>query len=244
MKIILSCLFILFLLNTKGLANQLTGLVKSTTGKPLIGVRVYSRGGNQSGALENFLTTTDENGQFKLAGHGEIVFIRAIGHQPSAKRLESGVTHIEVILEETMGAEWLIPTCPRSFAPRTYLGLDNNGYKLPIQSRNLTSKNRGSHDLVYTVHYKDSQNTEVLIYSLSWMTLGFPPEELILSSRDFSIRSFRRGDYVGIEVRGHTKDGKYWRFFGGDGMEISYRNVSKEAADYFDEIIDGICSTS
>jgi hypothetical protein len=240
-KIIIVYLLVSLILCAEYQANQLTGTVRSTSGKPLKGVRVYSRASDQFAPVENFLTTTDEKGAFKLPAHGNVTFFKLPGHQPLAKPLEGGLNQIEVVLEDASATEWLIPPCLGSSAPGTYVGPEKVGFRLPISSDDLIDKGQGDHDSFYTIRYKSSQSVEALIYYTSYMLLGFPSEDMMRASGEFSLRSFRSGKYGGIDMRGRFKDGRYWRFVGIDGTEISYKNVSQEAANYFDRIIDGMC---
>jgi hypothetical protein len=48
-------------------------------------------------------------------------------------------------------------------------------------------------------------------------------------------------NYIGLDIAGRTKEGRHWRFVGSEGAEIQYSNVSKEAAQYFDNIVDAMC---
>ncbi len=82
----------------------------------------------------------------------------------------------------------------------------------------------------------------------SWSS-GFPSKEDLQEStgiidRDLFDRghSERFGPYLdGIDVRGRTKDGRYWRLTGNAFQTMSYRVVYKDAATYFDRIIDTLC---
>jgi hypothetical protein len=240
-KSIFVCFVVLLFLSLECSAGQLTGTVKSKSGNALKNVRVYSRAESQFAALDNFLTTTDEQGRFKLLTHGKIVFFRFLGFQPLVKILEGNPAHIDVVLESTQDSAWQIPACPSEFDPEAYIGMGKLGYKLLLPSAAPTSKSKDSQDFYYTVFYRQQPNEETLTYYWNWTALGFPKEELILSSGEFSIRSFSHGKYGGLDVSGRAKNGKRWRFVGIDGTEISYEHVSKEAADYFDRIINGMC---
>jgi hypothetical protein len=70
----------------------------------------------------------------------------------------------------------------------------------------------------------------------------YPPGEMLLALDHYSYRRTA----VGIDWRGVTKDGKYWRYFGAPSFFdiYDYETASKEAADLFDQILDGICFES
>ena len=67
----------------------------------------------------------------------------------------------------------------------------------------------------------------------------YPPGEMLLVLDHYSYRRTA----VGIDWRGVTKDGKYWRYFGAPSFFETYDYVtdSKEAADLFDKTLDGVC---
>jgi hypothetical protein len=70
---------------------------------------------------------------------------------------------------------------------------------------------------------------------------GFPSDDWIITSAETSSRSWRYGDAEGLDLRGRSKEGKFWRYFGTYGIGLSYKEASKEAADYFDRIMDSAC---
>ena len=68
---------------------------------------------------------------------------------------------------------------------------------------------------------------------------SYPPGEMIQAVEHYSYRRTA----VGIDWRGVTKGGKYWRYFGAPSVFdiYDYETDSKEAADLFDKILDGVC---
>ena len=70
------------------------------------------------------------------------------------------------------------------------------------------------------------------------------PNFLIESSKSYTETKWAFADARlggGVDVKGQLKNGNYWRFFGTVGQTAVYEDVSKQAADYFDSIIDNIC---
>ena len=67
----------------------------------------------------------------------------------------------------------------------------------------------------------------------------YPSGEILLRLKQYS---YRRTS-VGIDWRGMTKEGKYWRYLGAASFfeTYHYETDSKEAADAFDKILDGVC---
>jgi len=233
------CLVCLASLGSVCLADQLNGVVKSKSGEPLKGVQIYSRADNQLGSVENFLTSTDEKGQFHLRSHGVVVYFRLLSFQPLIKILKGNTNYIDVVLEESQATEWTIPQCSNNNDSNTYIGV---GFSLPVPSTAFIEKGKEDHGSSTTFYYQGQHGKETLTYYWSWMALGFPREELILASVEYSVRPFRSGRYGGIDVQGRFKNGGYWRFIGdSSGVEISYENVLGDAAGYFNKIIGGMC---
>jgi hypothetical protein len=71
-------------------------------------------------------------------------------------------------------------------------------------------------------------------------TSGNPPkymlDETVLFSREWAF-----GDVHGVDVKGSVADGHYWRYLGTYGEAVYYFDVPKDAANFFDKILDSIC---
>jgi len=70
---------------------------------------------------------------------------------------------------------------------------------------------------------------------------GRVPENLLSSSVEIRQRTWKRGEFEGIDAQGRLRNGNYWRYFGQFGEEISYEDVPHEAARYFDGLINAVC---
>ncbi len=178
MRIVFSAIITVLSTSTFCYAGQLTGTVKSMSGEPLSKVRIYSRSENQIAAIEHYLTTSNEQGYFKLLVHGKAVFFRLPGFRPIAKILQGDEDYIDVVMEPEQPPGPPTPICPSGFNPEVYVGPGKIGYRLPIPSNAIVEQSRGDHDLSYTVYYKEQEKKEVLVYYWSWMLIGFPKEEL------------------------------------------------------------------
>ena len=234
MKTFILCLIILLITSWMGSSSQISGTVVSKLGEPISGVRIRGRADNQY-----TLATTDEKGNFDILQPGKIIFLQALGYRPVVLVLNKPITHINVEMEEASISEFKVPTCLLPEHSRDYIG---HAFMLRPPQGAITVAGKGSGDLSHTIYYQSAQNSESLVYYWSSTALGIPDDDWILGAKNFSIHSFRFGQYFGIDIRGISKDGKHWRFLGDfGGMEISYRNASKEAADYFDKIIGSLC---
>ena len=97
----------------------------------------------------------------------------------------------------------------------------------------------------------DDFETAHIKYKHHWMRLGWGPlwsyGMPTLKSYFADIKTFEERDvqYVhgvdATEYRGRRADGTYWRWVGVLGETVEYNRVDKEAADFFDRIIDSLC---
>jgi len=56
-----------------------------------------------------------------------------------------------------------------------------------------------------------------------------------------SRRNWNFGETEGVDAAGTLANGNYWRYFGTYGESVQYYDISKEAATYFDQIMDSAC---
>jgi hypothetical protein len=89
------------------------------------------------------------------------------------------------------------------------------------------------------IGYGLEQNREwmVLGSGATW-SLGVPKRALLAFSTQIQERELKPywTDYSGLDA-----NGKKWRFVGSFSETITYENVSENAAQFFDSIIDGMC---
>jgi hypothetical protein len=67
------------------------------------------------------------------------------------------------------------------------------------------------------------------------------PSRLMMEQNVFSRRTWTFRDVEGVDIRGSTNSGNFWRYVGTYGEAIDYFDVSREAADYFDKFLDTLC---
>ena len=211
--------------------RQVTARVKSSSGHPLQGVRVFCRSDRE--------TETDQNGLFSLANARGVVFLQHLGYRPLALLADSVQNGVDIVMDEAKQTEWLIPSCAQHLV----------GHKIMVARLQLLVPLGARLELGGDVDYQDFSashargDSKRFLYGI-WgpmASTGFPRDEWIISSTEFALRSWRFGDASGVEMRGQSKGGKFWRYFGTYGIAISYENASKEASDYFDRIIGSAC---
>ena len=72
-------------------------------------------------------------------------------------------------------------------------------------------------------------------------TSGKVPQDWLSSSVEVSQRTWKFGEYEGVDAKGKLANGNHWRYFGRFGESIRYHDVPADAAAYFDNIINNIC---
>jgi hypothetical protein len=72
-------------------------------------------------------------------------------------------------------------------------------------------------------------------------TSGQVPREWLRASSEVTQRTWKFGDFEGVDAKGKLADGNYWRYFGTLGESLYYYEAPPDAAAYFDRIIDGLC---
>jgi hypothetical protein len=66
----------------------------------------------------------------------------------------------------------------------------------------------------------------------------------LLDTNIISQRIWKSEGIEMVDARGTLTNGHYWRFIGIFGEQVAYKNVPKDAADYFDRMLDTICYLS
>jgi len=104
-----------------------------------------------------------------------------------------------------------------------------------------------------TKHYANDAVTEMIqfgkytmghSYGLNW-SYGFPTNPSFyekvseMSERDLLFDT----SIAGAEYRGTRPDGTYFRWIGKQSETMAYDNVSKDAANFFDGIMNTLCRT-
>jgi len=69
-------------------------------------------------------------------------------------------------------------------------------------------------------------------------TSGEIPKDWLASSVEVTRRIWKRGEFQGVDAKGRLPNGNYWRYFGQVGEAIKYHDVPKDAATFFDRILE------
>jgi len=210
------------------------GHVRTPQGEPISDVRI------------DRLAKTDDTGHFKIAAdflrYWNTLWIDKKGFTPQLVSISALPSNLDITLEpEKDSSVSDIPLCSDAKV---------NGSRFVGKYLRLTVPKE--------LKFKTGVDTDYIYYHIAYAKKGktgwlrgglgnmygdaYPPGEMFLALEHYSYRRTA----VGIDWRGVTKDGKYWRYFGALSLFdiYDYETDSKEAADLFDKIRDGVCLQS
>jgi hypothetical protein len=245
MKLIL-LLIALTTLSSSSVAAELNGVVKSEDGKPLAGVQVltYAPAGpatilgiKTESSTRRHEVVTIADGSFKLPGHGEVVYFHRADLRPLTKIVASSIKHIEVTMEPANRTLWKLPGC--TAADKTNrVGV---GFMVTAPESVLVKKDEERFEEGgYLFGYRNGERTELLVNWWESTSLE-PKEKYVLESTEFSQRMWTSGKKWGYDYRGTMRNGRLWRRVALRNGAIAYEANTKEAAEIFDAMIDGMC---
>lgn len=142
-------------------------------------------------------------------------------------------------VQVTAQSEYSIPACnfPKS---QKFVG---DRLRLPLPKGTKVKRGR---DIDYEDYYVGfgKKNDRV------WLSGIFGPnasggevsKDWLSSSSNITQRIWKSSsEDKGVDIRGKLANGNYWRYLGRYGEELRYYDVSKDAAEYFDNIIENLC---
>jgi hypothetical protein len=231
-KFLLSGLMLPLGLSMLASATELTGTVRSRSGKALANVSITSQ------CEPCVQTKTDANGFFSLPAHGSVVFFRYAGYRPLSKIFDSKTTTVEIALEEGAESEWRVPSSQNLSRTERYIGDES---KLVVPRRMILRKVQDTDYLLYIIHDRKNKRRLLEVWFGLNVSSGYPPDDLLISSSEFTERSWRCEIGKGVDLRGRLKSGERWRWISLVLGMATYRVKSEEAANSFDKIIDSFC---
>lgn len=230
-----------FLVSSTALGQELRGRVVSTTGKPITGASVQP-----SGMLMSAIT--DSNGEFALTDPRmkyfwgqdgrKIVFVWALGHKVITRILEPSERSIEIILETEMGEKLSIPDCSKSVEN----GLREAGsfVRIVFPKNYKIKKNSNFEYSGFKINIRENKAESTLSSWTGVYSTTYPPRHLLLGSSTFEAKQ----NGLGLDWKGKTTTGEYWRYVGGTVGVIdsfTYTTASERVAREFDKILGTMC---
>lgn len=214
--------------------REISGEVTGRDGTPIEDVSVVT-----SGMGFNGWGASKADGSFRLPAAGAFVSFRHAGYKPLLVRSSDLIEPIHVQLDPTDETVWKVKSCsslPGKGGAWIGGGLRVNpggSHKGPVY---------GEHDSHWYVQ-RGSDRLHV-VDGYAWHA-GLPLEQTLVRSESISVRGWVFEKIVGLDLSGHSSEGKYWRWVGAPvALAIEYETSSREAADYFDKIIATMCFQS
>jgi len=182
--------------------------------------------------------STDANGHFELTTRAPAVVVRKAGYKSAFVRTANS-TVVTITLDSSHST---ITSCVNKSSCKVIVGFGGifclprlNGIKVSKQGDDVDYGQR-----FFSVQSKDGLKSIWHGTGPTW-DWGIPSNEDVWRSVEYCEQSFRVGDYVVVDARGQTSDGKFWRYLGRWGESASYRDVDRESADQLDKVLDGMC---
>lgn len=234
--LVLVVLIFLFPYSPLGFSQGIAGRVVAESGEPLAGVRV----------LNVYLgeAMTSEGGQFQIESKSALPAGRTIeqvlrftraGYGPTTRVVTAGVP-VEVILQKAVSAAWTPPLCSST---KDLMVGELMAFTLPKGAKVVRGR-----DIDYSIVGVEFKGSAVhLGWGPNW-SWGLPSPAFFKGISKVDERDLEFHPDVPIaEYKGIRSNGKYFRRIGMFGETIEYEDASKEAAAFFDTIIDSLCWT-
>jgi hypothetical protein len=212
--------------------KKVSGQVLDSSGHPIGGASLQVANSSRE------KLSTDSNGHFELTTRAPAVVVRKAGYKSAFVRT-SDSTVVTIILDSS---HTTITMCSNKSSCESIVGFWGifclprlNGIKVSKQGNDVDYGQR-----FFSVQSKDGLRSIWHGSGPSW-DWGMPSNEDVWRSVEYSEQSFQVGDYVVVDARGQTSEGKFWRYVGRWGESASYRDVDRESANQLDKVLDGIC---
>ena len=210
--------------------HETKGSIVAIDGIPIGGVLVVTSGKGFAG-----WATSDADGSFRLPTAGEFISFRHANYNPVLVRSSDLANPIRIQLAPADETLWKLKSC--NSLPGKGRGWIGSGLRLNPGGAYKTGQ--GEHDSHWYV--KRGTDTLHLVDGYAWHA-GLPLERILSGSETLSVRGWVFDNIVGLDLSGHTREGKYWRWVGAPVAEaIEYETVSRATADDFDGIVSTLC---
>jgi len=181
-------------------------------------------------------TTSGSDGAFKLPAVGAFVSFRHAGYLPVLVRSSEAMNPVRLQMSPADDSVLKLRLC--NFPPSRSGDWIGSGLHI-----NAGTKHKGPVYGEHDTHWYVSRGKDQLhvVNGYAWHA-GLPFEGMLVRSESIVVRGWEFDTIVGLDLSGHTSDGKYWRWFGAPVEEaIEYETSSRDTADEFDGIIATMC---
>jgi hypothetical protein len=232
--------------------DTLTGRVLGPDGQALVGAVVRTQHFFKGGGYDGREATTAPDGTFSLPSGGRVVFVRKSGFVPFTYMLRSREDALQLTLQP-LGPDSIfnLPTCSEKYhvadedlvrGKHVPAGIRLFGFShlLPVP---VKTKVKDYHDVDYGVHvisFPRNKKEHMITHDGPLWGAYYPFVDLLKNVTHVQERALSTGE-DSEEMRGVLSNGHKFRWIGGRFDDAYYYDVSSEAANFFDHIIDQMC---
>jgi hypothetical protein len=250
-NILIVTLWILVLTCFPCRATELTGVATARDGSPLANVTVYSF--DRSGTImppegRSFTDRTDDQGRFKLRGHGQAVYFQRRDLQPLTKVIDYSQRVLDVVLMPAH-VGWAAARCSESADYRRQSGEFEKlsspfrwSFFVPREPTVRFKRIRDVDYIEYLFWYGSGENRS---YLQGWFGLNAADKSIsessLVKSTTFEERWADLGIWLSHDIYGRTSEGMRWRYLSLETSAIYYETATDKAADVFDHMLSRIC---
>ncbi|HEY2363722.1 MAG TPA: carboxypeptidase-like regulatory domain-containing protein [Candidatus Angelobacter sp.] len=230
----------------------LSGRIVDSNGHAVPDVAVLSQLFNPTGGYSTVKTHTNPDGQFSLAADGKVVFVRKAGFVPFTHVLARDERQVQLVLEplsqlktlhvagcwDTYGVNRQVLSSHK-FNPKG-VTLYGEAHLYPVPN-NAAVEHQS--DVDYGAHIvsspKGRKNRMFIYWGFSYIG-DYPNVHLFDNVVAFTERALSTAEDT-EEIKGTLKNGHKFRWVGASLGSVFYHDVTPQAAEYFDRIIDQGC---
>jgi hypothetical protein len=231
---------------------SLSGRVVDPGGQPIADAAVSSQLFYPTGGYTSVKTRTNQDGQFSLAANGKVIFVRKAGFVPLTHMLARDERQVQLVLEPLSELKTLhVAGCQdrygvdrqvlssHKFNPKG-VTLYGEAHLYPVPN-NAAVEHQS--DVDYGAHIisspKDRKNRMLIYWGFSYIG-DYPNVHLFDNVVAFTERALSTAEDT-EEIKGTLKNGHKFRWVGASLGSVFYHDVTPQAAEYFDRIIDQGC---
>ncbi len=240
-RIGLSCLaLVVFCAPLMSQDSDIRGRVVNELEQPLAGVSVTGMHHYTTGGYSAIHATTAADGRYQLLSVGRALSFRTRGYQPLTKVRLPGDAVVDASLRKE-NAGWTLARC----TPEQQKGQKRYGSDYRFRVPSGVQVEKGERDIDYHkvfVLFPRDRKQRLMIWSGALLGGGFAYtayEPWYLDGSKISEHS--DNDSVAMDVRGTMPNGRRWRSVSWITDIAEYHDVSYEAANFFDQILDSGC---
>jgi hypothetical protein len=211
--------------------TDVSGVVMDSSDQAIEGAYVENTGSPRA-------ITSDASGHFRLSTRAPSFVVRKEGYNSVFVRTTSTNPVVVTLTESRYSA----PRCPNKSACDSVAGFGAR-FCFPRIEGVKVSKRVNDVDYgqrTFSVRTKHGRGTISYGSGPQW-SLGWPPDEDVWRSVEYSERIYAAKGAEVLDARGKTADGKLWRYLGTFGESASYEGVDAESAALLDKVLDGFC---